>query len=424
VSPAEQYDAYLKFSYEHNLLVKGTSDSDHLQQQWRVCKNVLGGGNKHIDIPDCEKVLQDMLKLTANANWGGSKCVNMYDVRLTDTYPSCGMNWPPDLTHVTPYLRRQDVRDALHVDAKARPWTECHGAVGSAFRARTSVPSRDLLPDILSEIPVLLFSGDQDLICNHIGTEELIANMEWNGGKGFEVSPGNWAPRRDWTFEGEPLGFWQEARNLTYVLFHNASHMVPFDLPRQSRDMLDRFLGVDVTAIGGTPSDSRLDGEKGLDTAVPPSGDNSSGSSPLPSTDEESKAIDDAKWAAYYKSGEIVLVIVVIGVGLWGWWLWRSRRSAGAQGYQGLSSGPLDLGGGRRVAARDLEAAEFDERQLDDMHIRTPVDDGDPRYSLGADSASDDDDDDEDDGDAGGATKEARRAGKEAEPRTEGESKE
>jgi hypothetical protein len=29
----------------------------------------------------------------------------MYDVRLRDSYPSCGMSWPPDLTDVTPYLR-------------------------------------------------------------------------------------------------------------------------------------------------------------------------------------------------------------------------------------------------------------------------------------------------------------------------------
>lgn len=32
-------------------------------------------------------------------------CINMYDVRLRDTYPSCGMAWPPDLALVTPYLR-------------------------------------------------------------------------------------------------------------------------------------------------------------------------------------------------------------------------------------------------------------------------------------------------------------------------------
>lgn len=32
-------------------------------------------------------------------------CVNNYDVRLTDTHPACGMNWPPDLSDITPYLQ-------------------------------------------------------------------------------------------------------------------------------------------------------------------------------------------------------------------------------------------------------------------------------------------------------------------------------
>lgn len=36
---------------------------------------------------------------------GLNMCVNNYDVRLTDTHPACGMNWPPDLSDITPYLQ-------------------------------------------------------------------------------------------------------------------------------------------------------------------------------------------------------------------------------------------------------------------------------------------------------------------------------
>lgn len=31
-------------------------------------------------------------------------CVNIYDVRLEDTSPSCGMHWPPDLDPMYKYL--------------------------------------------------------------------------------------------------------------------------------------------------------------------------------------------------------------------------------------------------------------------------------------------------------------------------------
>ena len=32
-------------------------------------------------------------------------CLNVYDVRLKDSIPACGMNWPLDLRNITSYLR-------------------------------------------------------------------------------------------------------------------------------------------------------------------------------------------------------------------------------------------------------------------------------------------------------------------------------
>lgn len=291
----------------------------------------------------------------------------MYDVRLQDEYPSCGMAWPPDLANVKPYLRRKDVVSALHINPdKKTGWVECNNQVGAAFSARDSRPAVELLPGLLEKVPIVLFSGDKDLICNHMGTEELINNLSWNGGKGFEVSPGTWAPRRDWTFEGEAAGIWQSARNLTYVVFYNASHMVPFDYSRRTRDMLDRFMQVDIASIGGTPSNSRIDGEKGLETSV--------GGHPNSTTAEQAEKdrLQQATWRAYYKSGEVALVIVVIAVAAWGIFVWRGRRSAGYQGLFGADPTHMSEGmglslDGFRKKGRDVEAADFDEAELDDL---------------------------------------------------------
>lgn len=43
---------------------------------------------------------------------GREKCLNVYDVRLYDDMPACGMNWPPDLPDVTTYL---GVRGVLRI---------------------------------------------------------------------------------------------------------------------------------------------------------------------------------------------------------------------------------------------------------------------------------------------------------------------
>lgn len=389
ISPKEQYEAYLTFAYEKGLVKKGSEIAGKVEAQLRKCRNDLAlTSSSKIGNNACEAILSDILRWTQKKGPNGeNQCINMYDVRLTDTYPSCGMNWPPDLKHVTPYLRKREVVAALHINSdKNTGWTECNGAVGQAFNTKTSRPAVELLPDILQEVRVLLFSGAEDLICNHMGTESLLGNLEWNGGKGFEVSPGNWAPRRDWTFEGEAAGFWQEARNLTYVLFHNSSHMVPFDYPRRTREMLDRFTGVDISSIGGTPSESALAGERLPDTTV--GGVSNHTETDQAAKDEELKA---AKWAAYQKSGEVVLAIVAIGAAVWGFIIWRSRKRT--TGYAGVplmggrnSSTGLDDFHHRR-ATRDVEAGDFDDNQLDDLEPRSMDRD---HYSVGEASDSDD----------------------------------
>ena len=44
-----------------------------------------------------------------------------------------------------------------------------------------------VLPRVLEKIPVLLFAGDQDLICNYVGMEALIKALTWNGETGLGV---------------------------------------------------------------------------------------------------------------------------------------------------------------------------------------------------------------------------------------------
>ncbi|KAF3936640.1 hypothetical protein ABW19_dt0203395 [Dactylella cylindrospora] len=393
IDPRSQYPSYLEFAYQEGLIQRDSDIAKQLEGQQATCLAHIQQNGNQIDDSTCEEILQLILRLSLDEEKDGRKqCYNMYDVRLKEDYPSCGMAWPPDLASVTPYLRQSDVVQALHVNPdKMTGWEECAGAVSGSFRARNSKPSIDLLPGLLEEMKIMLFSGNKDLICNHIGTENMIKNMTWNGATGFETSPGVWAPRSEWVYEGVPAGYYQTARNLTYVLVYNSSHMVPFDVPMQSLDMLDRFVGVTKDGLGHIP--------------MKPSGKQSTdaGSGSIPSnatlTDEEEKAeqekLEKERWKAYYRSGEIALVIVVIAAGVWGWWIWKQRRAA-ADGhtngiaYTGLSQGKRS---GRRG---DLEDGDFDESELDDLHVASPVFDreaaGEERYSIGGDSDDSDDD--------------------------------
>ena len=321
------------------------------------------------------------------------------------------MNWPPDLTTVTPYLRRDDVTAALHINKDKRTgWTECSGAVSANFRASRSKPSIQLLPSILeSSVPILLFSGAKDLICNHLGTEAFINTLSWSNGTGFELSPGVWAPKRSWTFASEAAGIYQSARNLTYVLFYNSSHMVPFDYPRRTRDMLDRFMGVDIASIGGTPADSRIDGEPaGTETSV-----GGHPNSTVAEQDQKEK-LREAELAAYYRSGEAALVVVVLAAAAFGYWVWRGRRKERLMGYASVrTNGHANGGAGFRSkfgddgdGPGDVEAQDFDASEMEEFRDREATGtrregagagngggggEEDDRYSLGSDSEDGDD---------------------------------
>ena len=396
ISGPEQYLSYIPFAYESGVMKSGSkADKNALQQQKECVKSLEEGGKDRVDVGTCEAIMQGIMRDTSE----NGNCINMYDTRLTDKYPSCGMNWPPDLTSVTPYLRRNDVTRALNIKSdKKTGWRECNDQVNNAFNAANSKPSKTLLPGLLEKMPIILFSGDQDFICNHIGTENMISKLEWNGAQGMETQTGMTAPKRDWTFEGEPAGQWQTARNLTYIRFYNSSHMVPFDYPRRTRDMLDRFIGVDIASIGGTPADSRIDGEKGLETSV-------GGHANSTVAEEQQKdEISAATWAAYRRSGEVALVVVLIAVGVWAYFIWRDRRRR--RGYRGVQSsdpydGPGSSGLGLNGSAfsrakrtreeRDIEAAAaFDEAELDELAA-----DGGHREKLGRDRFRLDDDEDE-----------------------------
>jgi len=135
-----------------------------------------------------------------------------------------------------------------------------------------------------------------------------------------------------------------------------------------------------------------MDGEKGLETSV--------GGHPNSTIAEEAEQekLEAAKWSAYYRSGEIVLIIVIIAASAWGWFIWRDRRKRA--GYKGVLGGetPMSLGGARngvrsgmglesfrhKRANRDVEAADFDESELDELTVQTPTEAD--HYSVGSDS--------------------------------------
>lgn len=248
ISPNEQSLSYLPYSVQAGIIDSNNLRWKEILRQHEECQRVVDdieGSNgdtiKEFEVASttCEKVLNKILGATHDELAPkDQQCYNVYDYTLMDTYPSCGMNWPPDLAYITPFLRDQNVMNDLNL-INHKKWKECSGKVGRYFTARNSKPSVYLIPSLLEEIEIVLFNGNRDIICNYLGTESFIKKMTWNGKQGF--SEENEAI--DWIYDGNTAGYIKSERNLTFVNVFDASHMVPFDKPEISRSLMDLITG-------------------------------------------------------------------------------------------------------------------------------------------------------------------------------------
>ncbi|KAH9948790.1 alpha/beta-hydrolase [Amylocystis lapponica] len=317
-----QYPAYLDYAVKHGLVEENSDDWKHSKSITDSCMQEFARVAETADLEPvkvdvCESVMGEVVAGRSRKVDGKDMCVNIYDVRLEDTSPACGMNWPPDLKDIYTYLARKDVVQALHATSKSETWTECNGRVHSNFNTHKSPSSITVIPGVLEKIPIMLFAGDQDLICNYVGIESMMQAMTWNGETGLGT-----VSTQSWTVDGTPAGTWVTSRNLTYVKLFNASHMAGFDVPHVTHDMILRFMGMNFSAI--TDGSARIPSSVGEDVKpIPALLDTSPSPNPAPAKTPEQ---DKAMWEAYYNAGSAALVLVLIALVVAGFLWWRSRR--------------------------------------------------------------------------------------------------
>ncbi|KAI8137123.1 serine carboxypeptidase-domain-containing protein [Fennellomyces sp. T-0311] len=366
ISPEHQYNAYYDFAVANDLL-QGEY-KEYASTRTKKCRQALAEEvTIHTEV--CEQIMTTIIDSSTYIEKNKKYCINEYDIRMkSEEYPSCGMAWPYDLADVTTYLRTSELVQAVHAEKQSGGWTECSSSVSRKLDNDKSKTAYTLLPGILEELPVLLFSGDQDLICNVLGTEYLIGNMTWNGAKGLES-----AETQDWVIDGKNVGTYTEARKLTFVVIKGGSHMVPYDKPIETLDMINRFMGVGDNKVNGLVSHV---GDAG--SFVEPEGDETN-----PPDEEKS---DEDQWSQYYSWGTSALVVVILFAGIAGYCWYRSRKQT-REGYsrstsRGAPSSNKVFGGGflglfgknKRNNRPKLRLDDQDDtNELDELVIETPT---------------------------------------------------
>lgn len=93
-------------------------------------------------------------------------------------------------------------------------------------------------------VGIIFYSGNDDSLVAHRGTEVVIQNMTFGGIQGFTRKPST--PWYD--DHGNFAGIVHQERNLTYVLFQSAGHFVPRSVPEAAFVFLREFvLGSNTT---------------------------------------------------------------------------------------------------------------------------------------------------------------------------------
>ncbi|ODQ45989.1 hypothetical protein PICMEDRAFT_73467 [Pichia membranifaciens NRRL Y-2026] len=253
LDPNLQALSYLPFAID-NGIVDPTLQEDSrkitvMLENQESCQNVRNTlvGKEKFEDEKCESIIMNLLRLyKKNKN----KCINVYDIRKTDSYPACGNNWPEILPDVTSFLNLQGVQNALHVfsgDHDSSVWRECDNDVSSHYNPSDSVKGASLLNGLLMDgVKVNLFSGTSDLICNYLGSEMVMREYlsPYLQEHGYQIllkslSEPHRLMKREvdkfkmdskWLHDEAEVGsFWQRG-NLTYIKVDNASHMVAYDV--------------------------------------------------------------------------------------------------------------------------------------------------------------------------------------------------
>ncbi|KAK9779485.1 putative Serine carboxypeptidase [Seiridium cardinale] len=160
---------------------------------------------------------------------------NVYDIRekCKDQANLCYT----ETAWISQYLNKPEVMKA--VGAEVTDYESCNTDVNRAFlfNGDWSKPFHLLVPDIIKQIPVLVYAGDADYICNWLGNKAWTEELVWNGKQKY-----NDAKMGPLEVGDSKYGEVKSSGNLTFIRIYEAGHMVPFNQPEGSLDFFNRWI--------------------------------------------------------------------------------------------------------------------------------------------------------------------------------------
>ncbi|KAJ7307024.1 Alpha/Beta hydrolase protein [Mycena albidolilacea] len=174
---------------------------------------------------------------------------NVYDITDPDGSPSLGPTFLNDPRTVA----------ALHAPT-SKAWAQTFDFVFGELEDDPSPIPMNFLSELATNatahnVSVILYSGNDDALIAHRGTEVTIQNTTFGGIQGFTSKPST-----QWNDDsGKPAGIVHQERGWTYVLFSGTGHLIPAKTPAAALTFVREFVfganptGSVIKTPGGTP---------------------------------------------------------------------------------------------------------------------------------------------------------------------------
>ncbi|EGX89991.1 carboxypeptidase Y [Cordyceps militaris CM01] len=165
---------------------------------------------------------------------------NPYDVRKKCEPDTDGLCYK-GLKYIEQYLGRQDVMQALNVEVTG--FKNCNNRINSDFHSTGDdmKPVHLDVPKVLAKsVPVLVYAGDTDYICNWLGQRAWTNALEWPGQPSFQS-----AATKNLTYKAcgsSAYGTVQASQGLAFARIFGAGHLVPMDEPKPILDLINRWI--------------------------------------------------------------------------------------------------------------------------------------------------------------------------------------
>lgn len=144
---------------------------------------------------------------------------------------------PSDYDHFNKYLEIPDVRRSIHVGKL--PFN--NGTIVEQHLMSDVLQSVKLwLAEVMNFYKVLVYSGQLDIIVAAPLTEAMLQTVNWQYADEYQCAKKTvWKVRPD---DSEVAGYVRKVHDFYQIIVRNGGHILPYDQPEATLDMLDRFI--------------------------------------------------------------------------------------------------------------------------------------------------------------------------------------